>query len=405
MNVSLLSFFSGSGLMDLAFEDAGYSIDFVNENHEPFLNAYQYSRSKLGKPEPAFGYSNTDIREFLTHKKTELDLVTKQAKGQSDIVGFIGGPPCPDFSIGGKNRGRLGEKGILSEAFIEIITTQKPHFFIFENVKGLWRTKKHRAFYEELKAKLEAANYILAERLINAIEYGVPQDRERIILIGFHKLVLHNLNLTFQLPDALPWENNTLYPASVVKEAWPDIDPFEEDVVREASLNVPLNLTVEHWFRKNDVMAHANAEHHFKPRAGLSKFLTIAEGDVSRKSFKRLHRWRYSPTAAYGNNEVHIHPYKARRISAAEALAIQSMPPEFELPPDMSLTNMFKTIGNGVPYLASLGIAKTLNQFLGIDNGTTDEFDHRSTDTGIEKAHQQAITLSEWEKLPLHRVG
>ena len=91
---------------------------------------------------------------------------------------------------------------------------------------------------------------------------------------------------------------------------------------------------------------------------------TIAEGDVSRKSFKRLHRWRYSPTVAYGNNEVHLHPTKARRLSAAEALSLQSLPKEFILPPDMSLSHMFKTVGNGVPYLLSVGIATTLREYL-----------------------------------------
>jgi len=70
--------------------------------------------------------------------------------------------------------------------------------------------------------------------------------------------------------------------------------------------------------------------------------MTVAEGDDSKKSYKRLHRWRYSPTAAYGNNEVHIHPYLPRRISVAEALAIQSLPKEFELPTNMTLSNMFK---------------------------------------------------------------
>ena len=79
---------------------------------------------------------------------------------------------------------------------------------------------------------------------------------------------------------------------------------------------------------------------------------------------KRIHRWRYSPTAAYGNNEVHLHPYKARRMSVAETLAIQSLPKKFALPPDISLSSKFKTIGNGVPYVAALGIAKTLKKFL-----------------------------------------
>lgn len=90
----------------------------------------------------------------------------------------------------------------------------------------------------------------------------------------------------------------------------------------------------------------------------------IDEGDDSKKSYKRLHRWRYSPTVAYGNNEVHLHPYKVRRLSAAEALALQTLPKEFALPDDMTLTNKFKTIGNGVPYLLSSGIAKTIRDYL-----------------------------------------
>ncbi len=96
---------------------------------------------------------------------------------------------------------------------------------------------------------------------------------------------------------------------------------------------------------------------------------TLEEGDANKKSYKRIHRWRYSPTAAYGNNEVHLHPYKARRLSVAECLAIQSLPKEFILPPDMSLSDSFKTIGNGVPFLLSYGIAKTIRDFLENNDG------------------------------------
>jgi DNA (cytosine-5)-methyltransferase 1 len=102
---------------------------------------------------------------------------------------------------------------------------------------------------------------------------------------------------------------------------------------------------------------------YFKPRAGLSKFQVIAEGDDSKKSFKRLHRGRYSPTVCYGNNEVHLHPCLPRRISVAEALSLQSMPSTFVLPPDMTLSAMFKTIGNGVPYLLGTGVAQAISCF------------------------------------------
>jgi len=103
---------------------------------------------------------------------------------------------------------------------------------------------------------------------------------------------------------------------------------------------------------------------YFKPKAGLKKFKVIQEGDDKKKSYKRLHRWRYSPTAAYGNNEVHLHPYKTRRISVAEALALQSLPKNFIIPANTTLTNAFKAIGNGVPFLAAKGLAITILNFI-----------------------------------------
>src|SRR5665213_2165680 len=115
---------------------------------------------------------------------------------------------------------------------------------------------------------------------------------------------------------------------------------------------------------QNDVEKHPNAKNYFQPRQGLVRFQQVLEGDDLKKSFKRLHRWRYSPTAAYGNNEVHIHPYKARRITVAEALSIQSLPKEFVIPEHISLTDMFKTVGNGVPFLAAKGLANTIFEFL-----------------------------------------
>ena len=90
----------------------------------------------------------------------------------------------------------------------------------------------------------------------------------------------------------------------------------------------------------------------------------IAEGDDSKKSYKRLHRWRYSPTVAYGNNEVHLHPYKVRRLSASEALSLQTLPKEFQLPAEMTLTDKFKTIGNGVPFILANCMAKSIADYL-----------------------------------------
>ncbi len=354
--IKIYSFFSGAGFLDLGFEmHGGYQIQFVNEYCLPFIQTYRFSRVNLGIQEPYYGYSMGDITWMLEGEKfARLKSMVDKDKEQPAPIGFIGGPPCPDFSVAGKNQGRHGENGKLSETYTTLIQKIQPDFFLFENVKGLYRTTKHRQFFEEMKKKLRSSGYVLTERLINALWYGAPQDRERILLIGFRK---NSPRLGFDLEKkikAFPWEvNERLDSQSLKSLPWPEQTPFRENQKIPPPKDIPLELTVQHWFEKNDVDQHPNAKHHFQPRAGLAKFKVIDEGDDKKKSYKRLHRWRYSPTAAYGNNEVHLHPYRARRLSAAEALAIQSLPANYLIPPQITLSSMFKTIGNGVPFLVS----------------------------------------------------
>lgn len=374
----LFSFFSGSGFLDLGFETSGFNIVYVNEISPSFMAAYRYAREamKLALPEYGCFHQQTgDITQLIAGEKAQyFRELLRHYRQSNHIVGFIGGPPCPDFSVGGKNKGYLGDNGKLSATYVELICQNLPDFFLFENVKGLLRTKKHRTFFESLKFRLKQKRYLLTERLINVIEYGVPQTRERIILLGFQTSFLQNLGINIMSNSGLlklyfPWRNRILYPQEkIFTYPWSQCEPFREDSVMPCPDGIPEELTVEYWFKKNHVLEHPNAQHYFQPRAGMQKFTTIDEGDDSKKSFKRLHRWRYSPTACYGNNEVHLHPYKARRISVAEALAIQSLPENFVLPENMSLTNMFKTIGNGVPYLASQALAQTILDFLQMKN-------------------------------------
>lgn len=96
------------------------------------------------------------------------------------MIGFIGGPPCPDFSVAGKNEGETGVNGQLTSVYVDLIVCREPDFFVFENVKGLYKTQKHREFYEKLKGRLERSGYVLFDAVENAIEYGAPQYRERL---------------------------------------------------------------------------------------------------------------------------------------------------------------------------------------------------------------------------------
>ena len=365
--LKIFSFFSGTGFLDLGFEMNGFEIEFVNEFHPAFMKAYKYSREKMKLRKPTYSYFNGDINVFLEDRENEHFEWMNSARKDGSLVGFIGGPPCPDFSIAGKQKGKDGENGKLSLSYINLIIAMKPDFFLFENVKGLWRTKRHREFFDELKEKLNDAGYITTERLTNALEYGAPQDRDRILMFGIREDVLAR-RYPGKVIEEFPWKKYQTHTLDEIKEMpWPKTNAYKENSALACPTGIPEEMTVEYWFRKNDVENHPNAMDYFTPKAGKAKMKVIDEGDDSKKSYKRLHRWRYSPTVAYGNNEVHLHPYKTRRLSAAEAMSLQTLPKDFELPADMTLTDKFKTIGNGVPFILATGIAKTIYDFL-IDN-------------------------------------
>lgn len=353
---SIISFFTGAGFLDLGFETAGYSIDMVNEYDADFLRGYRHAREHLGSPEPFYGHHLGSVEDFAGGEyAARLARVVDDIRSKGRKVGFVGGPPCPDFSIAGKQAGFEGDNGRLSAVYADLVLAIRPDFFVFENVKGLWSTKVHREFYDRMKQGFVDGGYVLNDRLINAMSYGVPQDRERIFLVG-----------TLGADESVPfrWDDEMVHHGDMTRLAWPKERDFAPDLDEKAPEDptLPVDLTIENWFVKNDVLNHPNGEMYFVPKS--ERFGTIPEGSTSRKSFKRLHRWRYSPTAAYGNNEVHLHPYMPRRLSVAEALAIQSLPASYELPADMTLSKCFKTIGNGVPYLAAVGLAKTISRYL-----------------------------------------
>lgn len=363
----IFSFFSGVGILDLGFQEAGFNIVFVNEFQTNFLKAYKFARKNRSYLAPRYGYHVGDINDFLSgDKAVDFSKYIDDARQRGETIGFIGGPPCPDFSVAGKNKGRDGDNGKLAKSYIEMILKYSPDFFLFENVKGLIKTNRHREYYDELKGNLITGHYILSDRLVNALAYGVPQDRERIILIGIRQGSTVSKRVVFTDSSfAFPWSLGLPYDTATVKSlVWPETQTFKQDSKRKFRYQVPMDLTVEYWFEKNNTKKHPNGKDTFSVRTGITRIQAIDEGDTSRKSFKRLHRWRYSPTAAYGNNEVHLHPYKCRRLSVAEAMAIQSLPGWFSLPVDVTLTQKFKMVGNGVPFLVSKCIAEQIKAYL-----------------------------------------
>ena len=142
--IKIFSFFSGSGFLDLGFEKTGYRIALVNEYSPAFMGAYQYSRQRMGLESPIYGYANIDINEYLDSRAEELRTNIADAKKDGSIIGFIGGPPCPDFSVAGKQRGRSGDNGKLSLSYINLIIAQQPDFFLFEQLCQQGEKGSHR---------------------------------------------------------------------------------------------------------------------------------------------------------------------------------------------------------------------------------------------------------------------
>ncbi len=371
--IPILSFFSGAGFLDVGFLRAGgFSIPWHNECHAPFADAYEYGVARLG-----YNTGNDKIQSRGKIENLKASSILKQAFGgeKPPVFGVIGGPPCPDFSCAGKHHGQKGQNGKLTRSFANIILRIRPTFFLLENVPGLLETKKHRTFLFSLMKKIGGA-YAVDLRVLNALEYGVPQSRRRIFVVGvclkwisqqsqqeYRHIVARSRKITtldisekrgvkdvaadFSELHWFCWPSPR-FPDAEIAYLWGKRDGAPKELLVGSQLSA--------------INGHPNAKDFF--RAYSTKFKTIKEGDTSRKSFKRLHRYCYSPNAAYGNNEVHLHPTKPRRISVAEALALQSMPKEYCFPSSMTLTDKFKAVSNGVPVLLAENMAIAFMQFL-----------------------------------------
>ncbi|MCI0559430.1 MAG: DNA cytosine methyltransferase [Chloroflexi bacterium] len=390
IDIPILSFFTGAGLLDIGFLEAGFRIVWHNECDSDFATGFEYGIESLYKGK--YGEAASKVQNQQPIQEVAPGTIEAEAfhnTGSPGCFGIIGGPPCPDFSAAGNHKGKDGTNGYLLGIFVERILSLRPTFFLIENVPGLLKTTKHRMYLAQLLQQL-AADYLVDVDVLNALDFGVPQDRNRVFVVGFRRTWLKR-EKGFLAPEVsssweatletvkekltrsrkkqkqqyalplvweqkwFPWPRNNQYYGAKTAYEWPTISPFGEEVAKPE--DIPDSLMVATYICDVERLAGLpNGNEGFIPHS--EKFHTISEGDVSGKSFKRLHRWRYSPPAAYGNNEVHLHPTRPRRLTVREAMLIQSVPDEYALPEDMVLSKKFKTIANGVP----VKLAKALGE-------------------------------------------
>lgn len=364
--IPILSFFSGGGFMDMGFEQAGFEVIWTNEFDETFVKLHSAGMTSWRKSQ------GNEVKAEILNSKSITEIKSKEIikeafpNGKPRHFGMIGGPPCQDFTMNGKLQGFNGERGKLTVVYFDKILELKPTFFVMENVTGLIKRKDTKEYLQKLLMRIEKEYYIDYEKL-NSLNYGVPQHRERVFFIGIRKECL-NKKIIEQSAYAkwFPFPINEKYHNSAAKYNWGKQVSFGKSL--EKSEDVPFELCVESCLvpiKKMNTIP--NAKEIFTLYKPINELIQIDEGETNRPSFKRLHRFKYSPTACYGNNEVHLHPYLNRRISAREALRIQGVPDEYVLPSEISLSKKFKMIGNGVPVPLAKAVAEALKDFIKVN--------------------------------------
>jgi len=172
----VVSLFSGCGGLDLGFEKAGFEIVWANDFDKAIWDTFILNFPKV----PLDKRSITDIPSIEIH----------------NADGIIGGPPCQSWSEAGACRGINDHRGKLFFEYIRVLKDKKPLFFLAENVSGIL-ANIHKEAFDEILSQFSVAGYNIAYKLLNAKNYNVPQDRERVIIVGYHK----KMGMTFEFPE------------------------------------------------------------------------------------------------------------------------------------------------------------------------------------------------------------
>lgn len=171
--INVVALFSGGGGLDIGFCDAGFSLIESVELEEKFVQTMLYNQG-TGNYFTGAKIKCKDIRQYEPNKLTQIDFV-------------IGGPPCQSFSAAGRRAagvaGTKDDRGNLFEEYVRVLEKLNPKGFLFENVYGLLGAEKGESIKKIISAFKEIG-YNVSYRILDAADYGVPQHRERLILVG-----------------------------------------------------------------------------------------------------------------------------------------------------------------------------------------------------------------------------
>ncbi|MBO5595102.1 MAG: DNA (cytosine-5-)-methyltransferase [Prevotella sp.] len=318
--LKVVSLFCGCGGMDLGMI-GGFSFLGKEYKENPFEIVYSVDFDE---------YCSKIYNENFQHKCLVKDVrnINISDLPQFDIL--IGGFPCQSFSISAQNPPRLGykdERGMLFFEMVKILKERQPRFFIAENVKGILSANKGKAFPMIMK-EFRDAGYHVMHKLLNASDYGVPQKRERVIIMGF-----------LSQDDY----HNFRYPSTVKKE---ERKVLGDVIMPEENLNESL------FFSEKAVAGMLAVRE--KMNKGRVQSLEEACNTISAHLAK---------VSLNSTDPVLMINGRFRRFSTREAARIQSFPDTFKLDA-VSQIRQYKAIGNAVPPVMMWHITKALQKVL-----------------------------------------
>lgn len=395
----VISLFSGAGGMDLGFINAGFDIVWANDFFKEAVESYK---------------KNVDDR-IVYGDITKID----SSEMPDDIDLVIGGFPCQGFSVANTKRSMKDERNFLYKEMLRVIKDKNPKFFVAENVKGILSMKKGKVI-EMIKKDFRSLGYDVETRLLNAAEYGVPQARERVVIIG------NRIGVKNPYPRPTHWVDSKTYKTKKCLKAPITVEQtigFLSDVRLSdkpitlkdgtviynhmASTNVydkfwgrkykvkqsaicdylkkwrdkagyttkkvdehfGYKYTAGHWFRKDNnsgSIPKPSDWWELKKILGFDskydeKVTTMVEKEIKFEQSLRISNWdRPSDTITATGPEIHVN--KERRLSARECAMLQTFPMDYEFVG--SLNVIYKQIGNAVPVKLAEQIAKEIYDVL-----------------------------------------
>jgi len=318
-SIKVASLFCGCGGMDLGIQG---NFDFLGKKFDalPFDIVYAADNDL---------YAARIYNSNFSHKcelKDVRDIIPEQVPDH-DIL--LGGFPCQSFSISAQNPPRLGykdERGKLFFEMINVLKAKKPRFFIGENVKGLLSANKGKAFPMIIN-EFEKAGYHIHYKLLNASEFGVPQKRERVFIVGFRDFEDY---LHFQFPTPTTLKSNKVKLKQVLdNKANSDAKWFFSE------------RAVEGMLRVREKMNKGRVQDLEQPCNTISSHL--------------------AKVSLNGTDPVLMIDERYRRFTPREAANIQSFPENFKLD-KVSENRQYRAIGNAVPPVLMWHVANSLTK-------------------------------------------